>query len=90
MAARPEPNAGPDRIRKIDLAREYRAIRDEIEILSACDRAFDRMQLRAGDERHALETEMATFAPLTSGARSLRVVEVLERAARPSANGGTA
>jgi dTDP-4-amino-4,6-dideoxygalactose transaminase len=43
----------------IDLGREYRAIREDL--LGACARVFDRMQLLGGDELRSFENEMAAF-----------------------------
>jgi dTDP-4-amino-4,6-dideoxygalactose transaminase len=43
----------------IDLGREYRGIREEL--LAACERVFDRMQLLGGEELRAFETELAAF-----------------------------
>jgi dTDP-4-amino-4,6-dideoxygalactose transaminase len=54
-----EPAGGPTRVRMIELTREYRAMREEL--LAACARVFDRMQLFGGEELRAFEAEMATF-----------------------------
>jgi UDP-N-acetyl-3-dehydro-alpha-D-glucosamine 3-aminotranferase len=43
----------------IDLGREYRALRGEL--LAACERVLERMQLLGGEELRAFETEMAAF-----------------------------
>lgn len=47
------------RVRLIDLGREYRTIRDEL--LAACERVLDRMQLLGGEEVRAFESEMAAY-----------------------------
>ena len=47
------------RIRLIDLGREYHTIRDQL--LAACERVLDRMQLLGGEEVRAFEAEMAAF-----------------------------
>src|SRR5262249_56003107 len=47
------------RVRMIELGREYRGIRREL--LSACERVLDRMQLLGGEELRAFEAEMARF-----------------------------
>jgi len=47
------------RVRLIDLGREYRTIRDEL--LAACERVLDRMQLLGGEEVRAFESEMAGY-----------------------------
>ncbi len=66
---RASPQAPPHgRVRLIDLGREYGACRDEL--LAACDRVFERMQLLGGEELRAFETEMAAFL----GARFVRGV----------------
>jgi dTDP-4-amino-4,6-dideoxygalactose transaminase len=56
------------RVRMIDLRREYHASREDL--LAACDRVLDRMQLLGGEELRAFETEMAAFL----GARFVRGV----------------
>jgi dTDP-4-amino-4,6-dideoxygalactose transaminase len=56
VAPRPAPAT---RVRLIDLGREYRAIRGEL--LAACARVLDRMQLLGGEEVRAFEAEMAAF-----------------------------
>ena len=43
----------------IELGREYRAIRREL--LGACERVLDRMQLLGGEEARTFEAEMAAF-----------------------------
>ena len=43
----------------IDLGREYRASREDI--LAACERVFERMQLLNGEELRSFEAEMAAF-----------------------------
>jgi len=57
----PAPRTKPadQRVRLIDLGREYRAIRKDL--LAACESVLDRMQLLGGDELHAFENEMAAF-----------------------------
>src|SRR5262245_53694415 len=47
------------RVRLIDLGREYRTIRDDL--LAACERVLDRMQLLGGEEVRAFEREMAAY-----------------------------
>src|SRR5262249_61985252 len=47
------------RVRMIELGREYRGIRRDL--LSACERVLDRMQLLGGEELRAFEAEMARF-----------------------------
>ena len=47
------------RVRLIDLGREYHTIRREL--LAACERVLDRMQLLGGEEVRAFEAEMAAF-----------------------------
>jgi dTDP-4-amino-4,6-dideoxygalactose transaminase len=47
------------RVRLMELAREYRAHRNDL--LAACERVLDRMQLLGGDELKAFEREMATY-----------------------------
>jgi dTDP-4-amino-4,6-dideoxygalactose transaminase len=47
------------RVRLLDLTREYRAHRAEL--LDACERVLDAMQLLGGDEVRAFETEMAAY-----------------------------
>src|SRR5262249_11169264 len=58
------------RIRLIDLGREYHTIRDQL--LAACERVLDRMQLLGGEEVRAFEAEMAAFlgAAHTTGVAS--------------------
>lgn len=58
------------RVRLLDLGREYRAIREEI--LAACERVFDGMQLLGGDEVRSFEREMAAYlgAPYVRGVAS--------------------
>lgn len=47
------------RVRLMELAREYRAHRNDL--LAACERVLDRMQLLGGDEHKAFERDMATY-----------------------------
>src|SRR5256712_11566249 len=47
------------RVARSDLAREYRAHRHEL--LAACDRVLERMQLLGGEEVRAFESEMAAY-----------------------------
>src|SRR5262249_13838552 len=47
------------RVRLIDLGREYRTIRDDL--LAACERVLERMQLLGGEEVRAFESEMAAY-----------------------------
>src|SRR4029434_5150573 len=47
------------RVRLMELSREYQAGRSEL--LSACERVLDRMQLLNGDELKAFEKEMAAY-----------------------------
>jgi len=69
LASRSVPRTGGRmRVRMIDLGREYRAIRQEL--LDACERVLDRMQLLGGDEGRTFEAEMATFL----GAKHVRGV----------------
>ena len=51
--------AGERRVALLDLTREYRAYRDEL--LAACDRVLERMQLLGGEEVRAFESEMAAY-----------------------------
>src|SRR5919198_3020158 len=51
--------AGERRVALLDLTREYRAYRDEL--LAACDRVLERMQLLGGEEVRAFEAEMAAY-----------------------------
>src|SRR5947209_218220 len=51
--------AGERRVALLDLTREYRAYRHEL--LAACDRVLERMQLLRGEEVRAFESEMATY-----------------------------
>src|SRR5213594_561637 len=51
--------AGERRIALLDLTREYRAYRHEL--LAACDRVLERMQLLGGEEVRAFESEMAAY-----------------------------
>ena len=51
--------AGERRVALLDLTREYRAYRHEL--LAACDRVLERMQLLGGDEVRAFEGEMAAY-----------------------------
>jgi dTDP-4-amino-4,6-dideoxygalactose transaminase len=60
LAGRPAAQSrARTRIRMIELGREYRGIRREL--LSACERVLDRMQLLGGEELRAFEAEMARF-----------------------------
>jgi len=59
---------GPTQVRMIDLGREYVVLREDL--LAACARVFDRMQLLSGEELSSFETEMAAFL----GARHVRGV----------------
>jgi dTDP-4-amino-4,6-dideoxygalactose transaminase len=47
------------RVALLDLVREYRAYRPEL--LAACERVLDRMQLLGGDEVRCFESEMAAY-----------------------------
>jgi len=47
------------RVRLMELAREYRANREEL--LAACERVLDSMQLLGGEELKAFEREMASY-----------------------------
>ena len=47
------------RVALLDLSREYRASRREL--LAACERVLDRMQLLGGDEVRSFESEMAAY-----------------------------
>jgi len=51
--------AGGGRVALLDLTREYRAYRREL--LAACERVLDRMQLLGGEEVRGFESEMATY-----------------------------
>src|SRR3989442_2509538 len=51
--------AGERRIALLDLTREYRAYRHEL--LAACERVLERMQLLGGEEVRAFEGEMAAY-----------------------------
>src|SRR5881409_2480879 len=51
--------AGERRVALLDLTREYRAYRHEL--LAACERVLERMQLLGGEEVHSFETEMAAY-----------------------------
>ena len=53
------PLPSPDRVAMIELGREYRAIRGEV--LAACGRVLDRMQLFGGEEARLFEAEMRAF-----------------------------
>jgi len=46
--------AGERRVALLDLTREYRAYRHEL--LAACDRVLERMQLLGGEEARAFES----------------------------------
>src|SRR5215472_13354864 len=65
------------RVRLIDLGREYRTIRDDL--LAACERVLDRMQLLGGEEVRAFESEMAAYlgaahaTGVASGTNALRL-----------------
>src|SRR2546427_10418711 len=50
---------GQRRIALLDLPREYRAYRHEL--LAACERVLERMQLLGGEEVRAFENEMAAY-----------------------------
>src|SRR6059036_2417411 len=50
---------GERRVALLDLTREYRAYRHEL--LAACERVLERMQLLGGEEVRAFETEMAAY-----------------------------
>ena len=47
------------RVPLLDLRREYHALRHEL--LAACERVLERMQLIGGEEVRAFETEMAAY-----------------------------
>src|SRR2546426_5166846 len=51
--------AGERRVALLDLTREYRAYRHEL--LAACERVLERMQLLGGEEVRAFEAEMAAY-----------------------------
>ena len=51
--------AGERRVALLDLTREYRAYRHEL--LAACERVLERMQLLGGEEVRAFESEMAAY-----------------------------
>ena len=51
--------AGERRVALLDLTREYRASRHEL--LAACERVLERMQLLGGEEVRAFESEMAAY-----------------------------
>ena len=57
MEALARKAATESRVALLDLTREYRASRDEL--LSACERVLDRMQLLGGEEVRSFESEMA-------------------------------
>src|SRR2546428_5180035 len=60
--------AGQRRIALLDVTREYRAYRHEL--LAACERVLERMQLLGGEEVRAFESEMAAYL----GVRQVRGV----------------
>src|SRR5438128_6229369 len=60
--------AGQRRIALLDLTREYRAYRHEL--LAACERVLEGMQLLGGEEVRAFESEMAAYL----GVRQVRGV----------------
>src|SRR5438046_798374 len=60
--------AGERRVALLDLTREYRAHRHEL--LAACERVLERMQLLGGEEVRAFESEMAAYL----GVRQVRGV----------------
>ncbi|TMB52590.1 MAG: aminotransferase class I/II-fold pyridoxal phosphate-dependent enzyme, partial [Deltaproteobacteria bacterium] len=60
--------AGERRVALLDLTREYRAYRHEL--LAACERVLERMQLLGGEEVRAFESEMAAYL----GVRQVRGV----------------
>src|SRR6266516_392608 len=51
--------AGERRVALLNLTREYRAHRHEL--LAACERVLERMQLLGGEEVRAFESEMAAY-----------------------------
>jgi len=51
--------AGENPVALLDLTREYRAYRHEL--LAACERVLERMQLLGGEEVRAFESEMAAY-----------------------------
>src|SRR5881628_1878913 len=51
--------AGERRVALLDLTRAYRAYRHEL--LAACERVLERMQLLGGEEVRAFESEMAAY-----------------------------
>src|SRR3989442_2483679 len=60
--------AGERRVALLDLTREYRTYRHEL--LAACERVLERMQLLGGEEVRAFESEMAAYL----GVRQVRGV----------------
>lgn len=59
MEALARKAATESRVALLDLTREYRATRHEL--LSACERVLDRMQLFGGEEVRCFESEMAAY-----------------------------
>src|SRR6476646_7467419 len=59
LARKAAGQAGADRVALLDLTREYQAHRREL--LSACERVLDRMQLLGGEEVRGFESEMAAY-----------------------------
>src|SRR2546428_11336134 len=57
--------AGERRVALLDLTREYRAYRHEL--LAACERVLERMQLLGGEEVRAFEAEMAAYLGVRHG-----------------------
>jgi dTDP-4-amino-4,6-dideoxygalactose transaminase len=49
----------PSRVRMIELTREFKAQREEL--LAACERVLERMQLLNGEEQKSFEAEMADY-----------------------------
>jgi dTDP-4-amino-4,6-dideoxygalactose transaminase len=59
MEALARTAATEGRVALLDLSREYRAYRREL--LAACERVLERMQLLGGDEVRSFESEMAAY-----------------------------
>jgi dTDP-4-amino-4,6-dideoxygalactose transaminase len=59
MEALARKAASGSRVALLDLSREYRAYRREL--LAACERVLDRMQLLGGEEVRSFENEMAAY-----------------------------
>lgn len=59
VARRPVPEPAQGRIALLELAREYRAYRQDM--LGACERVLDRMHLLGGEEVRSFEAEMARY-----------------------------